>query len=121
MKLNWYGHAAFRLNPGDPAVLDALEFSLNGGAGQVAGLAASAIEAAGRDQHPEHEVPGRNGMYRFDLDGIRVAHMRDVGSPLGDSLVAFFENVDFAFAHEVELAAQDMPDTTRVQVMDHER
>lgn len=121
MKLKWYGHAAFRLNPGEPAVLDALEFSLNGGDGQVAGLAASAIEAVGRDQHPEHEVPGRSGMYRFDLDGIRVAHMGDVGSPLGNSQVAFFESVDFAFANKVELAVQDMPDTTRVLVMEYER
>lgn len=174
-------HCRSDLIRGDPAVLDALEIALNGGIGEAAGLVVAAIEAAEWDQHPEHEVPGRNGMYRFEVDGIRVAHMGDVGNQLGDSQIAFFEDVDlllalaggyltielpdlmkmihavrpklvvpmhfrtltyrprntkwiesflsgfkdedvdFACTHEVELTARDIPDATRVLVMDYAR
>lgn len=226
MKIKWYGHAAFRLQPalgpvvitdpytpqgvgyapisdpaelvlissddddahcradlikGDPAVLNALEIAKAGGKAQAAGLEVTAIEAAEWELHPEHDVPGQNGMYRFTLDGIRCAHMGDVGNPLTDRQIAFFEdvdilfalaggyltielpdlmtmihrvhpklvipmhfrtltyrprntmwieaflahfkteNVDFACAHEVEIDKSDLPETTRVLVMDYAR
>ena len=38
----------------------------------AAGIEVSAIEAAEWDHHPEREVPGQNGMYRFELDGINA-------------------------------------------------
>ena len=141
----------------------------------------TAVEAAEWDLHPEHAVPGQNGMYRFTLDGIRFAHMGDVGNPLTDRQIAFFEDVDvllalaggyltitlpdlmtmihavrpklvipmhfrtltyrprntmwiesflahfkdedvdFACDHEVELRRDDVPDRTRVLVMDYVR
>ncbi len=174
-------HCRSDLIPGDPVVLDALEIALNGGVRDASGLAVTAVEAAEWDHHPDHEVPGQNGMYRFELDGIRIAHMGDVGNALSDRQIAFFEDVDllfalaggyltielpdlmkmihavrpklvvpmhfrtltyrprntkwiesflsnfkeedveFACAHEVELTAQDIPDATRVLVLDYAR
>lgn len=224
--IKWYGHAAFRLQPGsgpvvitdpytpegvgyppigDPAdlvivssdddsahcradliaggpeVLNALHVAQSGGRAAAAGLEVEAIEAAEWDHHPDHAVPGQNGMYRFTMDGIRFAHMGDVGNPLTDAQIEFFREidvlfalaggyltielpdlmamigrarprlvipmhfrtltyrprntmwiesflarfddaaVDFACAHEVSLAADDIPGETRVLVMDYAR
>ena len=174
-------HCRADLIDGDPAVLNALEVAQSSGSAKVAGLTVTAIEAAEWDHHPEHEVPGQNGMYRFELDGIKCAHMGDVGNPLTEAQQDFFadvdilfalaggyltlelpdlmemihrvrpklvipmhfrtltyrprntmwiesflsnfkdENVDFACAHEVELRKEDIPDATRVLVMDYVR
>jgi L-ascorbate metabolism protein UlaG (beta-lactamase superfamily) len=75
-------HCRADLIPGDPVVLNALTVAQSGGQAEAAGLSVRAIEAAEWDHHPEHEVPGQNGMYGFELDGIRIAHMGDVGNPL---------------------------------------
>ena len=91
-------HCRADLIPGQPAVLNALTIAQNGGQGEAAGLTVTAIEAAEWDLHPEHEVPGQNGMYRFTMDGIACAHMGDVGNPLTDRQIAFFEDVDVLFA-----------------------
>ena len=114
MKVTWFGHAAFGLQPengpkiiadpytpesvgyapiketadlviissdvdsahcradlvgGDPEVVNALTVAQNGGRAQASGIEITAIEAAEWDHHPEHEVRGQNGMYRFTLDG----------------------------------------------------
>lgn len=174
-------HCRADLIDGSPQVLNALELAKSGGAGSVAGLDVRAIEAAEWDLHPEHDIPGQNGMYRWEMDGIRFAHMGDVGNPLTDRQIAFFEdvdvlfalaggyltielpdlmrmihrvepkliipmhfrtltyrprntkwiqsfldnfreeNVDFACAHEVAVRHEDLPDTTRVLVMDYAR
>ena len=37
-------------------------------------------------------------MYRFEMDGIKVAHMGDVGNPLNAQQMAFFEDVDVLLA-----------------------
>ena len=91
-------HCRADLIAGQPAVLNALTIAQNGGSADAAGLTVTAIEAAEWDHHPEHEVPGQNGMYRFTLDGIKCAHMGDVGNPLTDAQIAFFEDVDILFA-----------------------
>ena len=174
-------HCRSDLIAGNPAVLDALEIAQSGGTAEAAGLTVTAIEAAEWEHHPEHEVPGQNGMYRFTLDGIKFAHMGDVGNPLTDRQIAFFEDtdvllalaggyltielpdlmrmihavrprlivpmhfrtltykprntmwiesflhhfkeedVDFACNHEVNLTVQDLPQATRVLVMDYAR
>ncbi len=174
-------HCRHDLIPGDPKVLNALTIAQAGGAGEAGGLAVQAIEAAEWDHHPEHAVPGQNGMYRFDLDGIRIAHMGDVGNPLTEAQQDFFQEtdvllalaggyltielpdlmemihrvkprliipmhfrtltykprntmwiesflahfrddaVDFASAHTIELSKGDLPDQTRVMVMDYMR
>lgn len=174
-------HCRADLIPGRPAVLNALEVAQNGGRAEAAGLEVTAIEAAEWDHHPEHAVPGQNGMYRFTLDGIACAHMGDVGNPLTEAQQNFFagtdilfalaggyltielpdlmemihrlrprlvipmhfrtltyrprntmwiesflshfrdEDVDFAFDHDTEITRENLPDRTRVLVMDYLR
>jgi len=103
-------HCRADLIKGDPAVLNALEIAQNGGRGQAAGLEVTAIEAAEWDHHPEHEVPGQNGMYRFTLDGIKFEHMGDVGNPLTDAQQAFFEGTDVLFALAGGYLTLELPD-----------
>ncbi len=174
-------HCRADLIGGDPEVVNALRVAQNSGQTEAAGVTITAIEAAEWDHHPEHEVPGQNGMYRWEMDGIRFAHMGDVGNPLTEaqqdffqdtdvlfalaggyltillpdlmemvhrtkpklivpmhfrtltyrprntmwieSFLSFFkdEDVDFACSHTVSLTSNDIPDRTRVLVMDYVR
>ncbi|MEM8788050.1 MAG: MBL fold metallo-hydrolase [Pseudomonadota bacterium] len=102
-------HCRADLIAGDPAVANALEIALNGGARSVAGVDITAIAAAEWDEHPEH-APGQNGMYRFTLDGIKCAHMGDVGNPLTDAQIGFFEDVDVLFALAGGYLTIELPD-----------
>jgi len=90
-------HCRADLIAGSPRVVNALDVATNGGRSHVDGLDIRSIEAAEWDEHPEH-VPGQNGMYRFVLDGIDIAHMGDVGNPLTERQTAFFEGVDVLLA-----------------------
>ena len=155
MKVTWYGHAAFGLDPnqgprvitdpytpegvgyapitdsadlvlissdddsahcradliaGEPEVVNALTVAQNGGAVTACGVEITAIEAAEWDHHPEHAVPGQNGMYRFTLDGIKFAHMGDVGNPLTDAQQAFFDDTDVLFALAGGYLTLELPD-----------
>ncbi len=174
-------HCRADLIAGDPAVVNALTVAQNGGRAEAGGVTIDAIEAAEWDHHPEHEVPGQNGMYRWEMDGIKFAHMGDVGNPLTTAQQDFFadtdvlfalaggyltillpdlmemvhrtrpkliipmhfrtltyrprntfwiesflnhfndEDIDFACAHTIDLTAQDLPERTRVLVMDYVR
>ena len=91
-------HCRADLIGGDPEVVNALTVAQNGGTTTTQGIEITAIEAAEWDLHPEHEVPGQNGMYRFTLDGIKCAHMGDVGNPLTEAQQAFYEGTDVLFA-----------------------
>lgn len=103
-------HCRADLVPGDPVVLNALSVAQSGGTAEAAGLSVRAIEAAEWDHHPEHEVPGQNGMYRFELDGIRVAHMGDVGNPLTRAQQDFFADVDVLLALAGGYLTIELPD-----------
>lgn len=103
-------HCRADLIEGAPEVVNALEVAQNGGATTAAGIEVTAIEAAEWDRHPEHEVPGQNGMYRFELDGIKCAHMGDVGNPLTDTQQAFFEGTDILFALAGGYLTLELPD-----------
>jgi len=103
-------HCRADLIPGDPLVLNALDVARAGGVGEAGGLEVHAIEAAEWDHHPDHEVPGQNGMYRFTLDGLRCAHMGDVGNPLTNTQIAFFEEVDILFALAGGYLTIELPD-----------
>ncbi|MEO1443351.1 MAG: MBL fold metallo-hydrolase, partial [Chloroflexota bacterium] len=132
------------------------------------------------EEHPYH-APGQNAMYRFEVDGINVAHMGDIGNPFTQAQIDFLKDadilltltgdvptirlddlvpaleeiqpklivpmhfrtltwrprdgywiqsflgyyndsdVDFAFGYEVDLTPDDIPDSTRVLVMDYVR
>lgn len=103
-------HCRADLIPGDPLVLNALTVALAGGSGEAGGMEVHAIEAAEWKDHPTHEVPGQNGMYRFTLDGMTCAHMGDVGNPLTDAQIAFFEDVDILFALAGGYLTIELPD-----------
>jgi L-ascorbate metabolism protein UlaG (beta-lactamase superfamily) len=103
-------HCRADLIPGDPAVLNALSVAQAGGLAEAAGLRVRAIEAAEWDHHPEHEVPGQNGMYRWEMDGLRIAHMGDVGNPLTEGQQAFFEDVDILLALAGGYLTIELPD-----------
>jgi L-ascorbate metabolism protein UlaG (beta-lactamase superfamily) len=107
-------HCRADLIPGTPAVVNALQVAQAGGAGEAGGLRVSAIEAAEWDHHPEHAVPGQNGMYRFELDGLKIAHMGDVGNPLSDAQIAFFEDVDVLLALAGGYLTIELPDLMRM-------
>ena len=91
-------HCRADLIQGAPAVVNALTVAQNGGRAQAQGVEITAIEAAEWDLHPEHEIPGQNGMYRFELDGLKCAHMGDVGNPLTPAQQDFFQDTDILFA-----------------------
>jgi len=103
-------HCRADLIGGHPAVVNALHVAQMGGTGTVAGVQTDAIEAAEWDHHPEHAVPGQNGMYRFELDGIKFAHMGDVGNPLSEAQQAFFEDTDVLFALAGGYLTLELPD-----------
>ena len=103
-------HCRADLINGAPEVVNALTVAQSGGSTTALGVEISAIEAAEWDHHPDHEVPGQNGMYRFTLDGIRCAHMGDVGNPLTDAQQAFFEDVDILFALAGGYLTLELPD-----------
>ncbi len=90
-------HCRADLISGNPAVINALELAQHGGERTVRGVTFRAIEAMEMLAHPEHE-PDQNGMYRFTVDGVSIGHMGDVGNPLSDSQIAFFEGVDVLLA-----------------------
>jgi len=103
-------HCRADLIPGTPAVLNALTVAQNGGMAEAAGLTVRAIEAAEWDHHPEHEVPGQNGMYRFEMDGMKIAHMGDVGNPLTEAQQDFFADTDILLALAGGYLTIELPD-----------
>lgn len=107
-------HCRADLIGGDPHVINALTVAQNSGQVQVEDLSVKAIEAAEWDHHPEHAVPGQNGMYRFVMDGISVAHMGDVGNPLTDEQMSFFEGVDVLLALAGGYLTIELPDLMRL-------
>jgi L-ascorbate metabolism protein UlaG (beta-lactamase superfamily) len=107
-------HCRGDLIDGNPEIVNALTVAQNGGSLDAQGLTISAIEAAEWDHHPEHEVPGQNGMYRFEIDGIKFAHMGDVGNPLSDDQARFFDGVDVLFALAGGYLTLELPDLMRM-------
>lgn len=103
-------HCRADLIPGTPAVVNALTVAQAGGRTTAAGLEIRAIEAAEWDRHPEHAVPGQNGMYRFEMDGVRIAHMGDVGNPLTEAQQDFFADVDVLLALAGGYLTIELPD-----------
>ncbi|MEL7299527.1 MAG: MBL fold metallo-hydrolase [Pseudomonadota bacterium] len=91
-------HCRADLISGDPEVVNALKVAQSGGTSRAKDIDITAIEAAEWDHHPEHAVPGQNGMYRFELDGMACAHMGDVGNPLTEAQQDFFRGTDILFA-----------------------
>ena len=91
-------HDRHDLIPGPHAHVDALDvFDRDGGTREVEGLTVEAVEAAEAEHHPSGH-PDRNAMYAFRLDGMRVAHMGDVGNPLSAPQMDFLRGTDVLLA-----------------------
>ncbi len=89
-------HSCAAAVPGDPEVLDALEIARSGGRRDAHGIRFDAIEV--RESIVHKPRPDANAMYAFELDGIRVAHMGDVGNPLTAEQLAFLRGADVLLA-----------------------
>ncbi|MEM6466044.1 MAG: MBL fold metallo-hydrolase [Pseudomonadota bacterium] len=103
-------HCRADLISGTPQVLNALTVAQSGGSAEAEGISLSAIEAAEWDHHPEHAVPGQNGMYRWEMEGIKFAHMGDVGNPLTLAQQDFFKDTDVLFALAGGYLTIELPD-----------
>ena len=90
-------HDRHDLIQGDHLHVNALDVADDGGRRSVGGLAVEAVPAAEAELHPSGH-PDRNAMYAFTLDGMRVAHMGDVGNPLDERQVDFLRNTDVLLA-----------------------
>lgn len=90
-------HDRADLVPGDHVHVDALALADEGGTRDVRGLTVEAVEAAEADRHPSGH-PDRCAMYAFTLDGVRVAHMGDVGNPLSAGQIDFLRGTDVLLA-----------------------
>ena len=90
-------HCNAHLIPGDPVVIDALELAQSTGERVVNGIPVRAIEAMEALNHRYHD-PDQNGMYRFTVDGLEIGHLGDVGNPLSNAQLEFFEGLDVLLA-----------------------
>ena len=94
-------HNNGHLIPGDPDIINTLEIALQDGgdigARHVRGIAVRAIAAMEVHNHPAHD-PEQNAMYRFEVDGLHVGHMGDVGNPLSEQQLEFFSGIDILLA-----------------------
>lgn len=91
-------HCRADLIPGNPVVINALKLAQNEGGQRVEkGISFQAVEAMEALDHAFHD-PDQNGLYRFEVDGIHVGHMGDIGNPLSDEQMRFFSGVDVLLA-----------------------
>ena len=74
-------------------VIDALEIAESGGETVSHGIVFRTIEAMEHVDHDMHD-PERDAMYRFNIDGLEIGHMGDVGNPFSEEQVEFFRGVN---------------------------
>lgn len=85
------------LIPGKHVVVNALELAQSGEARTEKGITFQAVEALENTAHRGGH-PDQNGMYRFEIDGITVGHMGDMGNALSAQQLEFFRGVDVLLA-----------------------
>ena len=106
-------HCRHDLIPGEHSWLNALDAVRSGGAITVDGREIRAVEAMEIESHPLH-APGQNAMYRFEMDGLRIAHMGDIGNPLNERQTRFLDDVDVLLALAGGELVVDLPELMRV-------
>lgn len=82
--------------PGDPVIVNTLVVAREGGRREVKGVTVQAIDAMESLIHKTH--PDQNALYRFEMDGVKIGHMGDVGNPLSPAQMDFFKGVDVLLA-----------------------
>lgn len=90
-------HCRADLIHGNPTVINALALAKSGGTRSEKGVTFRAIEAMEALDHRYHD-PDQNGMYRFEVEGIHIGHMGDVGNALSAAQIDFFRGVDILLA-----------------------
>ncbi|HUN06973.1 MAG TPA: MBL fold metallo-hydrolase [Aggregatilineales bacterium] len=90
-------HCRADLIPGQPIVINALKLAQTDKQRNVRGIQIQAIEAMEALNHQFHD-PDQNGMYRFEMDGLHIGHLGDVGNPLNAEQMEFFQGLDVLLA-----------------------
>ena len=111
--LNDSFHDRSDLIGGDPARLNMLDVARAGGVIECAGLTFRAIESSEMYDHPEHE-PDKCAMYRWEMDGVSIGHMGDVGNPFTPEEYAFFDGVDVFLVLAGDVPTIKLSDLKRV-------
>jgi L-ascorbate metabolism protein UlaG (beta-lactamase superfamily) len=89
-------HSYASMVPGDPKVLNALEIARKGPV-EVNGVVFEALPSMESLEHKES--PEENAIYRFELEGVSVLHLGDLGNPLTDEQIGRLRgNVDVLLA-----------------------
>ena len=78
-------------------MVNALTVAQSGKPHTEKGVTVHAVEAMENVSHREGH-PDQNGMYRFEVDGISLGHMGDVGNALSEGQLEFFRGVDILLA-----------------------
>jgi L-ascorbate metabolism protein UlaG (beta-lactamase superfamily) len=89
-------HSDASMVPGDPKILNALEIADRGPV-EVNYVAFEALPTMESLTHKES--PDENAIYRFELEGISILHLGDLGNPLTDEQLALLRGrVDILLA-----------------------
>src|SRR5919106_1507768 len=78
-------HSDASMVPGDPKILNALEIADTGPV-EVNDVVFEALPTMESLTHKEN--PDENAIYRFELEGVSILHMGDLGNPLTDEQLA---------------------------------
>ena len=78
-------HSNESMIPGDPLRINALEIAETGPV-ELGGVAFEAFQTMESVEHKE--VPDDNAMYRFELGGVSVLHLGDLGNPVAEEQLA---------------------------------
>ncbi len=114
--LNDSFHDRSDLIGGDPERINMLEVARGGGQIQCKGVTFRAIESSEMYDHPEHE-PDKCAMYRWEMDGISIGHMGDVGNPFTPEEYDFFRDLDVFLVLAGDIPTIGLDDLK--QVIDH--
>ena len=111
--LNDSFHDRSDLIPGDPIRINMLEVARDSGEIEAAGVLFRGIESSEMYDHPEHE-PDKCAMYRWEMDGISIGHMGDVGNPFTPEEFEFFEGIDVFLVLAGDVPTIRLPDLKQV-------
>jgi len=78
-------HTCWQQVPGDPRVVNALD-AVSAPVELGPGVVVEAVAASEGEDRPDD--PKANALYRFELGGVAVCHMGDVGTPLAEAQLA---------------------------------
>ena len=98
---------------GDPPRINMLDVARDSGEIEAAGLLFKGIESSEMYEHPYHE-PDKCAMYRWEMDGISIGHMGDVGNPFTPEEYDFFSGVDVFLALAGDVPTIRLPDLKQV-------